>query len=56
MATEKKKAYALGEMLVICQNFCLDEDEIDHYGFKSDGMVAEGCVEMVARQAVFVDS
>ena len=56
MVTEKKRAYALGEMLVINQNFCFNEGWADHYGFKSDGIVAEGCVGMVARQAVFVDS
>ena len=56
MVTEKKRAYALGEMLVINQNFCLNEEWTDHYGFKSDGIVAEGWVEIVARQAVFVDS
>ena len=56
MVTEKKKAYALGEMLVKNQNFCLHEGWTDHYGFKSDGIVGEGGAGMVARQAVFADS
>ena len=54
MVTETNKAYTLGEMLGINQNLVLNRSKWKQYGFNPYGMVAEGWLGTVARQAVSV--
>lgn len=54
--TEKNKAYALGHMLEINQNLDSTKGKWKHYGSNPTGMVGDGWIGIVARQAVFVGS
>lgn len=56
MVTEKNRAYALGQMLEINQNLDLTKGKRKCYGSSPTGIVGEGWIGIVARQAVFVGS
>lgn len=55
MVTEKNRAYALGDMLGMNQTKVRAEAEQETYGLSPGGIVGEGGLGIVARQAVFVE-